>query len=845
MTKPVIIKREVKGTPLTYAELDTNFQNLDDATINFTGNTGDTRSMDLNDTTSVVGVLEHNITVAVSESGQSITIDNTLGNYTKEPMGFENRTDSTVSFDAGTRTLTVAPTTTTFRFWVQGRQFTRTTSDTKQLPNTSGLYYFYYDSLGVIQVATSFSFGEHCPIAAVQWNASTGAYYFLGEERHGITMDWSTHEYLNATRGLQYASGFSATNYTTTGSGAVDADAQIDLTDGVCYQEDIKISIVHSNTPTYSLFQQDMAGPGRFPVTYHSGSTGEWVKDSATDFPVKYITSRIAYNLNTAGTWTAQEASANHYVAVWLVATANIKDGPIVSVMGQREDVNIGNAVDNNIFSNLDLTNFPGSESRPLYRLIYQTGSYGNAVNAKLVHIEDVRREAVRSTLGGSVSGLANISEDLNPQLGGNLDVNGFSIVSASNGNIAITPNGTGNLVLDGLNWPQADGSANYVLQTNGSGQLSWVAQATGGLDNVVEDLTPQLGGDLDLNGFRIKDGTDIIAENLNGSLALYEGLQVGSGNLVMSNPTYAITSQSNENLTLKSLKTSSATAATIVLEGASNGGITLTADGTGRIHLASELRTTPTSGTPSNFENTYFEGSLAEPVTWLKILNGTVLPRTAKTVTVTGGAAVSTTHNKFGGASIVLDGTGDSVKAATSADFAFASGQYTIEGWFYRVGTGTYQTLFDFRSASPSTNGLILGITDSNQFYVYNNYNFIIGPTATTLAATTWTHVALSNDGTGLKLWVNGTQAGATYVSAIALGTSQPLSIGSDPADNYAFNGYVDEVRVSSAARYTSTFTSPTTAFTNDNSTVLLIHSDTTIADDVSDDVYYLPLFK
>jgi hypothetical protein len=50
-------------------------------------------------------------------------------------------------------------------------------------------------------------------------------------------------------------------------------------------------------------------------------------------------------------------------------------------------------------------------------------------------------------------------------------------IYDGANGNITVTPNGTGNLVLDGLNWPQADGTANYVLKTNGSGQLSWVAQ--------------------------------------------------------------------------------------------------------------------------------------------------------------------------------------------------------------------------------------------------------------------------------------------------------------------------------------------------------------------------------
>ncbi len=63
---------------------------------------------------------------------------------------------------------------------------------------------------------------------------------------------------------------------------------------------------------------------------------------------------------------------------------------------------------------------------------------------------------------------------DTAPKLGGNLDVNGKTITSASNGDIPITPDGTGNVILDGQKWPQADGSANQVLKTDGSAQLSW-----------------------------------------------------------------------------------------------------------------------------------------------------------------------------------------------------------------------------------------------------------------------------------------------------------------------------------------------------------------------------------
>lgn len=119
---------------------------------------------------------------------------------------------------------------------------------------------------------------------------------------------------------------------------------------------------------------------------------------------------------------------------------------------------------------------------------------------------------------------LSNVVEDTSPQLGGSLDVNGNAIVSASNGNIAITPNGTGSIVLDGQSWPQADGTADYYLKTNGAGQLSWAAVSSGGLGNISEDLTPQLGGDLDVNGNSIvsASGGDIaITPDTTGNVVL------------------------------------------------------------------------------------------------------------------------------------------------------------------------------------------------------------------------------------------------------------------------------------------------------------------------------------
>jgi len=43
------------------------------------------------------------------------------------------------------------------------------------------------------------------------------------------------------------------------------------------------------------------------------------------------------------------------------------------------------------------------------------------------------------------------VFDDKSPQLGANLDVNSFSLVSTSNGHITFTPNGTGRVKLDGV----------------------------------------------------------------------------------------------------------------------------------------------------------------------------------------------------------------------------------------------------------------------------------------------------------------------------------------------------------------------------------------------------------
>ena len=71
------------------------------------------------------------------------------------------------------------------------------------------------------------------------------------------------------------------------------------------------------------------------------------------------------------------------------------------------------------------------------------------AVDASGGGLKKITRSTLVSGLATS-SAISNLSEDDTPQLGGNLDVQTNSIVSTSNRNIAITPNGSGVVDLDG-----------------------------------------------------------------------------------------------------------------------------------------------------------------------------------------------------------------------------------------------------------------------------------------------------------------------------------------------------------------------------------------------------------
>jgi uncharacterized protein YjlB len=159
----------------------------------------------------------------------------------------------------------------------------------------------------------------------------------------------------------------------------------------------------------------------------------------------------------------------------------------------------------------------------------------------------------ITAASNGSGGGLANIVEDTTPQLGGALDVNGQQITSVSNGNVVISPHGSGNIsltpatgkiILGALDFPTGTGTNGQVLTTNGSNQLSFTTISSGGLANIVEDTTPQLGGSLDVNGqsiVSVSNGHIQLTPNGTGEIRLTPTtgkIVLGATNYPTSTPT-------------------------------------------------------------------------------------------------------------------------------------------------------------------------------------------------------------------------------------------------------------------------------------------------------------------
>ena len=193
---------------------------------------------------------------------------------------------------------------------------------------------------------------------------------------------------------------------------------------------------------------------------------------------------------------------------------------------------------------------------------------------------------------------------------------------------------------------------------------------------------------------------------------------------------------------------------------------------------------------------------------------------------------------------SVSFDGDGDYLSLAASGDFDFGSGDFTIEGFFYKTTTTSLQTLLcSSRYYTSGNNGnWILRITDASNiaFATYDGTgNSEYSEFSASTSVNTWYHFALVRSGTGsnqTKFYLNGTLAGSMTVSkSLSDAGNNGLRIGEEspngPGNNF-MNGYLSNIRIiRGTALYTSNFTAPTSSLTAVTNTKLLCCQSTTDA--------------
>ena len=203
---------------------------------------------------------------------------------------------------------------------------------------------------------------------------------------------------------------------------------------------------------------------------------------------------------------------------------------------------------------------------------------------------------------------------------------------------------------------------------------------------------------------------------------------------------------------------------------------------------------------------------------------------RKKKGIAALGNAQVDTAQSKFGGASALFDGTDDYLQI-NSSDFAFGTGDFTIECWA-RVTTAKNQGIFHLGdSYLPSGAGVAAAVrTDvGNLQWVLYSSGTATG-TSPAPSTNTWYHIAVVRSGGTTTYYVDGTSV-ASRADSTNYSASTYLAIGGYYSTSFLMVGNIDEFRVSKTARYTTSFTPSTTAFVNDDNTVLLIHCDGTDA--------------
>ena len=197
-------------------------------------------------------------------------------------------------------------------------------------------------------------------------------------------------------------------------------------------------------------------------------------------------------------------------------------------------------------------------------------------------------------------------------------------------------------------------------------------------------------------------------------------------------------------------------------------------------------------------------------------------------------GAVISTTTSKFGTRSLDTLGasSGDYVNIGDDLIPAFGTGDYTIEFHARIENLSSFNGLIQLTPNSSTglsgtyTNGIAIQLRSStgNWRYICGSGGWQEDTTSGGPSASTWYHLALVRSGTTATLYVDGTGY-KTSTDSTNYPSNLYGALGGIVNTSNTNNGYLDEIRISSTARYTSDFTAPSAPFENDADTIFLAH--------------------
>jgi len=227
---------------------------------------------------------------------------------------------------------------------------------------------------------------------------------------------------------------------------------------------------------------------------------------------------------------------------------------------------------------------------------------------------------------------------------------------------------------------------------------------------------------------------------------------------------------------------------------------------------------------------------------------------RPAANGTAVGSAVLTTSVKQVGDASLSIPSNSSYANITGNSNTPCGSTQFTIEFFMRARGKNTDFPVVVANNASFNSGQNFWGFYDrhntvSNTKLTFwtTSYFYSVASTptltsTTSIANDTWYHIAVTRNSANLwTLWVDGvSEATRTFSGTLDGGTIRNIRAGMGPvANDNSFFGYIDELRISSICRYTSSFTPTTIPFQNDGYTRLLQHFDgssgaTTFTDDI-----------